>query len=58
MWLMHKPTGKKAIIAKDFGNGWRVWPSSPMAGVVSLQELFDDSLMPTTDYTIVYEQDN
>lgn len=55
---MHKPTGKKAIIAKDFGNGWRVWPSSPMAGVVSLQELFDDSLMPTTDYTIVYEQDN
>lgn len=52
MWLVHKPTGKKSLIAKHFGSGWLEYTGSKQ---LSFNDLFDQTPFQNQDFVIEYE---
>ena len=58
MWLVHKPSGSMALIAKSFARGWREYDGTRHEPYYSIQDLLekfghDDN----TDFEIQYESE-
>ena len=54
MWLIHKPSGKGALIAKHWGDDWREYNGPRHKPYFSIQELLLEC-GNNTDYVIMYE---
>jgi hypothetical protein len=54
MWLVHKPTGKMALIAKHFGDIWVEYTGPRHEPYYSIQGLFAET-DNSTDFEIQYE---
>ena len=54
MWLVHKPSGKKALLAKHWGDVWYEYTGSRNPPFYSIQELFNET-DTSTDFAIEYE---
>jgi hypothetical protein len=54
MWLVHKPTGKMALIAKHFEQGWKEYTGPRHPPFYSIQGLFDECGQDT-EYVVEYE---
>jgi hypothetical protein len=42
MWLVHKPSGNKALVAKHFGDGWIEYEGPRHSPYYSIQGLFNE----------------
>ena len=54
MWLVHKSSGKMALIAKHWGDTWEEYRGPRHEPYYSIQELFDIT-DNSTDFEIKYE---
>jgi hypothetical protein len=53
MWLVHKPTGRKTLLAKNWGYQWEAWRGPCQ---ISLEELFaNDDEPASTAYELEFE---
>ena len=55
MWLVHGPTGKRALIAKHWGNRWEEYTGPRHEPFFSIEGLFIEVDGISTDFVIEYE---
>lgn len=56
MWLVHKPSGRMALIAKTFARGWEEYTGPRHKPYYSIQELLElHGSDDNTDFVIEYE---
>lgn len=55
MWLVHRSSGKRVLIAKHFGGNWQFYTGKRHKPYYDYQELFDEESGPSQNYTIEYE---
>lgn len=55
MWLVHKPTGAKALLAKHWTDGWRKFEGVRHEPYYSIQGLLDATPQNNEDFEIVYD---
>ena len=56
MWLVHKPSGNKALVAKSFALGWHEYVGPRHMPYYSIQDLLEKfGRDDNTDFEIQYE---
>lgn len=55
MWLVHKPTNKRYLLAQHLGDGWYEIGPETTRVYPTIQALLDDTPWNNTDFVIEYE---